>query len=330
MEPTGSRIRKAIEDPTEACRYATNRFGVWLSSRGYLGTNVFDREWDVLILLDTCKIDALRAVAQEYAFLDRRPIERFCSRGASSVEWIGATFQDRSPEELADTAYLACNGYADFVFEAQGSTEDFHASAPPNYFFEFGQWEFPHASDLGRLEHVWEHERRGKGDEYSHMEGHTGPRFVTDRGIAVGREHDFDRLVLHYSQPHSPYVSNALEEDRPLYDYERDPWESIKNGVNRELVWSAYLDDLRYALDDVGLLLENIDAETVAISADHGEAFGEAGIYGHPIGCLHPAVRFVPWVETEAIDTGSYEPEIKPEDAGNRDVDEHLRALGYV
>ena len=31
-------------------------------------------------------------------------------------------------------------------------------------------------------------------------------------------------------------------------------------------------------------LLNNHDAERVIISADHGEAFGEFGVYRHPVG----------------------------------------------
>lgn len=33
--------------------------------------------------------------------------------------------------------------------------------------------------------------------------------------------------------------------------------------------------NVRYVLNDVKLLLNNFDAETVVISSDHGDAFGE-------------------------------------------------------
>ncbi|PSP48877.1 hypothetical protein BRC67_12005, partial [Halobacteriales archaeon QH_3_68_24] len=51
--------------------------------------------------------------------------------------------------------------------------------------------------------------------------------------------------------------------------------------ANRE----AYLDNLRIVLDEVAVLLENIDADTVAITTDHGEAFGERNFYRHPVAC---------------------------------------------
>ncbi|WP_237561141.1 alkaline phosphatase family protein [Halococcus sediminicola] len=320
------QIGTGLRKPRRAMQYVTRRAGIQASSRGYLGTHVLTREWDVLVLLDTCRVDALRAVADEYSFLGDG--DRICSVGASSAEWIGATFDREWADELRNTAYLACNGYADFILEAGGSPEQFIGPAPPDY-FQQGNWNFARASDLGRLEHIWQYEREEEESRLGHDEGHTPPRYVTDRTIAVGRESDFDRLIVHYSQPHSPYVSNALEEERELHEYERTPFEYLESGGERKRVLKAYLDDLRYVLDDVEILLSNIDAEDVVISADHGEAFGEHGVYGHPIGSLHPAIRYVPWTKTTGTDSGTYTPQFEPTEAAERDVDETLRALGY-
>src|SRR5699024_10008652 len=124
----------------------------------------------------------------------------------------------------------------------------------------------------------WRHDS-GKG-------GHNPPRYVTDRAIDVGRKHDFDRMIVHYAQPHSPYVSNANTEDRDLYEHEDEPFAYLRAGGDRQQVLQAYLADLRYVLDEVALLCDNIDGEVV-VSADHGEAFGKYGTYKHPIGSLH-------------------------------------------
>jgi len=159
----------------------------------------------------------------------------------------------------------------------------------------------------------------------------TPPRYVTDRGIAIGRTNEFDRLVLHYKQPHTPFTANALREDRDLRRYEYDWWGYLGETGDYETVWNAYLDDLRYVLNDVAVLLENLNAGTVAISADHGEAFGEYCEYGHHIGSLHPKVRTVPWVETTATDEGTYTSSVDPPLANKTDssVENILEALGY-
>lgn len=103
--------------------------------------------------------------------------------------------------------------------------------------------------------------------------------------------------------------------------------------LDPERAWESYLADLRYVLDDVEQLLDNIDADRVVISANNGEAFGEYGVYGRPIGALHSYVRNVLWAITTASGSGTYTPEIpRPsasDETSNRDVDETLDTLGY-
>jgi len=73
-----------------------------------------------------------------------------------------------------------------------------------------------------------------------------------------------------------------------------------------------------------------VDAETVVISSDHGNAIGEWGCYGHRPYVPLPAVKRVPWVETSAVDESTHEPDV--EDLGDIDaetVDKRLEALGY-
>jgi hypothetical protein len=94
-------------------------------------------------------------------------------------------------------------------------------------------------------------------------------------------------------------------------------------------VWNAYLDEIRFALEDIEVALNNMHAQRVIITADHGEAFGEYGIYGHTVGSLHPMVRTVPWAETTAEDSGDYSPVLTEPRAENPDTKEILRSLGY-
>lgn len=324
--PIREYITKGLCNPRGAAQFVCRRVGVGLSSRGLLGTHVFERDWDVLVLLDTCRVDALRAVADEYPFLG--DVGSLRSVGATSSEWIGATFDRSRRDELRETAYLAANGYADFILESGGDPEQFVGPAPPTYFHR-GAWDFASADDCGRVEHLWRYERGDGESELGHDEGHAPPRYGTDRAIAVGREGEFDRLIVHYSQPHHPYVSRALAENRALREHERDPFSYLRGGGDRREVLKAYLADLRYVLDEVALLAENIDGDMV-VSADHGEAFGELGVFGHPAGSLLPVVRTVPWARVGARDGGGYQPEFDPEHASERGVADQLEALGYV
>lgn len=40
-----------------------------LTSRYPIGSNVFEENWDLLVVLDACRVDALRAVEDEYPFV---------------------------------------------------------------------------------------------------------------------------------------------------------------------------------------------------------------------------------------------------------------------
>ena len=147
-------------------------------------------------------------------------------------------------------------------------------------------------------------------------------------------------------QPHAPYVADAVDGEAAVDAACAEPFEALRRGeADREETWERYLDNLRLALDEVESLLENVDAERVVVTADHGEAFGEWGFYEHPVGCPLPAVKRVPWVETTATDRGTRSPTLtaseptgdepidrtgaEPSDPVERGVDEQLRDLGY-
>jgi hypothetical protein len=291
-----------------------------------IGTNVFNKDWDILILLDTCRVDALREVKDEYEFLN--DIGSIWSVGGSSAEWIARTFDKNHIDTIGETAYLSANAHVKQVLD---SKRQYDSNKHLTY-KSLRSIPSVDVTDLGKVEYLFTYESWGEEGPRGHTEGMTPPRYVTDRAIQVCREDDYEQVVLHYFQPHSPYVANALEDGRELKEYEDDWWGYITETGDVATVWESYLDDLRYVLDDVELLLKNVEAESIVISADHGEAFGEYGILGHKIGSLHPKIRKVPWAITSARDTNSYTPTVKePEtpEMSRKDLDRQLEALGY-
>lgn len=268
----------------------------WLAWPIPRGTNVYERDWDVLIVLDACRVDLLRSVADEYPFLEE--IERVESVGSMSKEWMAKTFTDERAADVENTTYVTSNVFSERMLSGDA---------------------------FGDLDEVW----RYAWDEDANT---VPPRPVTDRAVRAAREDDPDRLIVHYVQPHHPFLGLEAEFDAEpfgpaLSDTVVDALR--KDKIEFETFWEAYRENLRRVLDDVELLLSNVDAERVAITADHGDALGEWGIYDHPVGCLHPAVRTVPWVTTTATDRGTYDPSLEPE-SNDPAVEERLRALGYV
>lgn len=147
------------------------------------------------------------------------------------------------------------------------------------------------------------------------------------------RQKAADKLIVHYFRPHHPYLGRALHEDRKLSPLERDPFEAFAKGkVSRDELWELYLDNLRHVLNSIEILLRNIDAKTVVLTADHGELFGEMSAYGHPEGFPHPDLKYVPWVETTTSDTveRSLDIEFTEYLLSERNIDERLKDLGYL
>jgi hypothetical protein len=263
-------------------------------------TNVYDREWDVLLILDGCRVDLMAEVAAEYPFLDRR--DEITSVGSSSIQWLENTFVEEHREKMRETAYVTANPFSHRVLSD---------------------------GDLLALDEVWRY-------EWDDELGTIPARPVTDRAISTKRELDPNRLVVHYMQPHFPSVpdhlgggmnANTLGEGAGW----EDPWDRVrKRELELDRVWESYRENLRYVLDEVALFLENADADRVAITADHGNAAGEWGVWGHPRVPV-PEIRRVPWYEAAARDTGEYDPEVTvsvPTD--DEDVQSKLSALGYL
>lgn len=275
-----------------------------------LAPTMYDREWDALVVLDGCRTDLMREVADEYEFLDSPG--RAASPASQSREWLRQSFAPNYRDEMARTAHVSANPYT-------GETLD--------------------ADDFLLLDEVW---RYAWDDEV----GTIPPRAVTDRAVEAGRRLDPDRLVVHYMQPHFPSLADPDIDSR----FRRDDagwepghaWDQLRDGrLSHDRLWRAYRGNLRCVLDEVGLLLDNLDADRVAVTADHGNATGEWGVYGHPPRMPLPSLHVVPWYETTASDTGGYEPATdRPADrrattdaeASRPDdgVAEKLRNLGYL
>ena len=276
------------------------------------GTPVWEREWDVLVVLDTCRPDVLAEVAPDYEFLTGYDPEtdRIDSVGSRSPEWIRKTFDPEAhPAELADTAYVSANPHTRDV---------------------------PDPGALGLVDEVWEY-------AWDEQWGNVPPANLTDRAVAVGRERDPERLIVHYMQPHAPYrrfvrehpewYSLTVGMDNPEDNPEINMWERLRTGrLSVAETWDAYRDTLRWVLDEgVEPLLRNVDADRVILTSDHGEGFGDWWYYGHSTSAPIPPLKRVPWAVTDATDTGEWEPSIEPEERHltEGEVEERLTALGY-
>ncbi|GCF13188.1 hypothetical protein Harman_11230 [Haloarcula mannanilytica] len=268
------------------------------------GTNVFDREWDVLVVLDACRADALEAVVPAFDFLNG--VDSLRSVGSSSSEWLENTFLGHP--ETARTVMVTGNTWTDRYLDADA---------------------------FAALDEVWKY-------AWDDDLGTVPAAAITDRAIAHARERDPERLVAHYMQPHHPFVPDPVAGDDGLartgsHSNTGNPWVLLRRGeVSVERVRRAYRANLRHVLSEVATLLENVDGR-VAITADHGNLFGEWGLYGHPMETPVPALLAVPWAETWGTDRETRSPALDPPEPlpvsrvyGAEGDQDRLDALGYL
>ena len=301
-------LRSTVEESVKNLRGAGFGAVKELVSRSYLryaksleSDEMFDADWDVLIVLDACRADLWDEVAGDY---DLPTGESRISPGGTSTEWLSTVFGPRSADELADVGYVTANPYS-----ASHIDHD----------------------DFAFVEEVW---RDGWDDDV----GTTRPRQVTAAAVHAARTQDADRLVVHYMQPHFPSLADDRDDGIALDDFGEESlsvWEDFRFG-NRpaEDVWTAYRANLEIVLEDVELLLSNLDGDRVVITADHGNAMGERGIYGHAAGIALPELRTVPWAVTTATDEGTYDPVEEGDladgdESVDADVASRLEQLGY-
>ena len=175
-----SNVKKGIKHPTRALDEVAMEFFprapiAAVNSYQTIGTNVFERDWDVLILLDTCRVDALQEVAPEYEFLGE--VESIWSVGGGSAEWVARTFDENHLDEIQDTAYLAANGHVQQVLDDKRQYDkDKH--------FTYKTLRLMPTIDInsvGKVEYLFQYERWGEEGPRGHVEGMTPPRYVTDR-----------------------------------------------------------------------------------------------------------------------------------------------------
>ena len=166
--------------------------------------------------------------------------------------------------------------------------------------------------------------------------GTVRPRSITDRAINASRDRDSERLIIHYLQPHFPSIPEPLNSGIDIDTFGEgwdSVWDQLRSGkIESEVAWNSYEANLRHVLDDVDLLLDNLSSDEVIITADHGNAFGEWGLYGHPPRTPVKTVREVPWVSISATDTQGYEPSVEPNnrETAQDEVEDRLADLGYL
>jgi len=277
-----------------------------------------ESEWDYCLVLDACRYDVFAEVYDEY--LDGT-LEKRESIGSSTPEWAYRTFT-----EDHDIAYFSGNP---FINSLGIPLNELKWGASCDY-------EWTATEHISDIIDVW---KEGWDDDLGTVPPESLAESLEEHSDIDERT---DRTVLHYMQPHAPYLSRGKgrklkqiqkgirnQEDaeevandgtlsslsdklRPKVEekldgselaqkaglwLELDPTDVLKNGT-RGAALALYEENLRIALEEVAEVVDELDGDVV-VTADHGEAFGEEGVWEHHIETYIPPLMEVPWLEVE-------------------------------
>jgi len=294
-----NRIKKGLRNPQLILR-ELNRLYYTQGSRDHnpKGINVFEEDWDNLIVLDACRYELFENIAL------KGELESKISKGASTIEFLRGNFRGK---KLNDTVYVTANPH----FSGREEKLD---------------------TEVHDLINVW------GGEDWNSMVDTVMPDTVSDEAISASEKHGDKRLMVHYMQPHYPFVSEEEEVETPTgIDH---IWHRVMAGeldLEPEAVWSDYRKTFEFVMEEVERLVEHLDGKTV-VTADHGNVYSErvspipVKEWGHPIGIYDRKLVKVPWLiidgERREIKASGKENRETAEE-NDEEIKEKLSKLGY-
>jgi hypothetical protein len=135
-----------------------------------IGDPIYEENWDLLIVLDGCRLDLMEELTAEIEYIDSVGQRR--SVDTMTREWMRKNFRDEFTEEMSNTAYVCGNPHSAMLLDRD---------------------------DFLELKEVW---RYGWDDEL----GTLPPRPLTDQAIQVSRSQSPPQTIVHYMQPHYPFI----------------------------------------------------------------------------------------------------------------------------
>ena len=228
---------------------------------------VMEEDWDYLIVLDACRYDTFKEVVDERA-------KYVISGGTATGSWMVWNFR----EKYKDVIYIAGNPH--------------FASANLKKVLGFNPFYM--------VKEVWDY-----GWEITLKT--VPPEEVTIAALDTLKKFPEKRLIIHYLQPHHPFLS-----DKELTERANGTWHTLEGGLwggQKKTVWhlaregkvsiervkKAYKGNLKIVMKEVEKLKEVLPGRVI-LTSDHGNLFGEYGLYGHGGGLRAEGLVKVPWV----------------------------------
>ncbi|MHC3437911.1 alkaline phosphatase family protein [Natrialbaceae archaeon A-gly3] len=312
------KVKQGINDPSAVLKYmrqiAREKF-VTQPGRKYLynryggPVNVFEEDWDNLIILDACRYDTFADLNTLPGKLDRR-----LSIASATMEWVQKTIGDR---EFYDTVYITANPRVN-RYEGQ-----FHKIIPA--------WE----------DH-WDDELKVVlPDTLANLTIKAHKEFPEKRIVAHFMQPHIPFIGDFGKSEIGVYDGTTKGRDRALgnnYDSNTEPYVLLEKGkIDENVIKKAYRENLQTSLVEVERLLNTLEGKSI-VTADHGEMFGEIGwpspfrIYGHKNRSPAKPLLEVPWLKHtngERRKVTSEQVSSSEENLDEEVIENRLKHLGY-
>ncbi|AIY89556.1 hypothetical protein [Geoglobus acetivorans] len=271
--------------------------------------NVFNLNWDYLIILDACRYDVFSKVYKVF-FSSNIKFEKIISLGSMTAEFVGNCFSDKEVlRKMQDVVFINSNPVVDKTLSNLGVD-------PKKVFYKY----IP----------VWK-------KYWDYNIGTVMPENVYNVALRTYINYPNKRMIIWFLQPHFPYLDEKFKHlndigkefmNKSLLNNSENNFiillrilkriitkGYLSAGIPEKLseymrhnsadVWRAYTSNLLSALKYVKKLAEILPGKII-ITSDHGESFGERltkllpmEIYGHPSRIRMPSLIEVPCLEVE-------------------------------
>jgi hypothetical protein len=138
--------------------------------------NLMQENWSYLIVLDACRYDYFESVYKKYLTGN---LEKRISVGTGTSEWRDRSFLDY----YDDIIYISANPYINSVTAVRGFCGKDHFNQVFDLWLE--DWDYKHGTVL--------------------------PEKVTQRAKEIISANTEKRAIIHYIQPHEPYLTSKIE-----------------------------------------------------------------------------------------------------------------------
>ncbi len=250
-------------------------------------------DWDILIILDACRYDKYKEVYREILG-ELGVLKKGISPATHTLEFLYKTFHDKY---LDDVIYISANPFVN----SKGIIPFRHG------------YKFDATKHFRKVIDAWE-------IEWSNELGTVHPRDMTNLSMVQMDLNPTKRFILHYMQPHAPYIYYGGLANNVFFEEIQKSKRSLVNDlisyggkfanyfVSHETIWrvgkifgirtawrlgklwekygregiiKGYVEDLKLVLKFVKVIIDKYKNKNILIISDHGERLGEKGNYGH-------------------------------------------------